>query len=42
MDISGATTAFGLLMVAIPAVGALYIAAGGLQAAWRFARGLFA
>lgn len=42
IDVSGAIIAFGDINTAVPLVGAAFLGALGLMAAWKLARGLFA
>lgn len=42
IDVSGAITTFGDINTAVPLVGGAFLAALGLMAAWKLARGLFA
>lgn len=42
IDVTGAVAAFGDINTAVPLVGAAFLGALGLMAAWKLARGLFA
>lgn len=42
IDVTAAIATFGDIQTAVPLVGAAFLAALGLMAAWKLARGLFA
>lgn len=42
IDVTGAVATFGEIETAVPLIGAAFLGALGLMAAWKLARGLFA